>query len=366
VENAMSKTLIVCSAVPEAIAYQRDARKRGEEIVASSSIPHDESAVHYDAWEWLPNVHSEDFSAALASLIKLHDIGRIFCPHNLFYRHLEDMQKRGEISIPLVGKHPVEERIEQMQEQLARAGEAAQWMQAVSGNVTLAPARLAAILRHTESIYGESSYPKILSMLAIAPQLPKGDLVEIGSLWGKTAVLMAMLARDFNDGAVLCIDPWDAGEASQKDSPDIVKNAAFRDDWCKVFEGFTINASTVAAPGKFNYLRMVSVAAEKEYKKHDTIASPEFGTTRFARKIALLHIDGNHDYECVCADYTAWRPYIAPGGWVIVDDYIWQHGDGPKRLGDAILEEEKDKIRCSFVSGRALFLQYTFQSVCGA
>jgi hypothetical protein len=354
----VSKTLIVCSAVPEAVAYQRDARKRGEEIIATSSQENDESAAYYDAWEWLPNIHSADFAAALSDIARRHDVAHIFCPHNLFYNYLQQMQERGELAIPLIGKNPTIERIEQMEAQMVRAEEAAEWMRAVSGNVAISPSRLAAIIQHTESIFGESCYAKILSMIAIAPLLPKGDFVEIGSWWGKTGVLLAMLARDFELGSVLCVDPWNAGVASQKDSPDIVKNASFDIDWDAVFRGFCIHTATTASPGKFNYVRAASVQAEITYRANRTLSSPEFGDAHFTGKISLLHIDGNHDYQCVFDDYHVWRPHMAPGGWIILDDYIWQHGDGPKRLGDEILVQEKDKILRSFVSGRALFLQF--------
>ena len=37
---------------------------------------------------------------------------------------------------------------------------------------------------------------------------PAGDVVEIGSWWGKSAALFVLLARRFDIGSVLCVDPW--------------------------------------------------------------------------------------------------------------------------------------------------------------
>ena len=41
--------------------------------------------------------------------------------------------------------------------------------------------------------------------------------------------------------------------------------------------------------------------------------------------LAWVHLDARHDYESVCADITAWRPKVRPGGWLTGDDYDeWQ------------------------------------------
>ena len=113
----------------------------------------------------------------------------------------------------------------------------------------------------------------------------------------------------------------------------------------------------VAAPGKFNYLRTTSTDAGARYRAARDITSAEFGTTRYAGKVSFIHIDGNHDYACVKADYETWRPLMLPGGWIILDDYVWQHGDGPRRLGDEVLQAERDHFQRAFVAGKALFLQ---------
>lgn len=111
----------------------------------------------------------------------------------------------------------------------------------------------------------------------------------------------------------------------------------------------------MAQNGRFNYLRLPSVNAEKQYQNTKTIHSQEFGTTDYKGKIALIHIDGNHDYASVKADYEAWQPHVLSGGWIVLDDYVWLHGAGPQELGDDILANER--IVHSFVAGKALFLQ---------
>lgn len=123
------------------------------------------------------------------------------------------------------------------------------------------------------------------------------------------------------------------------------------------FETFLIQLLPIAREGRFNYLPMTSRAAYQIWCKSDEISSPEFAVTRYGKDIAVLHIDGNHDYSAVKEDVDLWLPHIKQGGWLILDDYFWLHGDGPKRAGDELLAEREKVIRRSFVCGRALFLQ---------
>ena len=74
-------------------------------------------------------------------------------------------------------------------------------------------------------------------------------------------------------------------------------------------------------------------------------------------RIALLHIDGNHDAGPAAEDVALWSPLVAPGGWVAIDDYCWRYGDGPKRAGDALLAHWGDGVARAYVAGDCLFIQ---------
>ena len=43
------------------------------------------------------------------------------------------------------------------------------------------------------------------------------------------------------------------------------------------------------------------------------------------RPLAVLHLDGDHEYEAVGADLERYTPHIAPGGIIVVDDYDSGH-----------------------------------------
>jgi hypothetical protein len=102
---------------------------------------------------------------------------------------------------------------------------------------------------------------------------------------------------------------------------------------------------------------MTSERGAAMYASGSRVQSPEFGLTSYAGAISLLHIDANHEEDSVAQDVAVWTPHIRPGGWVVLDDYLWSFGDGPKVVGDRLLEAWGEDAACAFVSGGALFIQ---------
>ncbi|MEW8469633.1 MAG: hypothetical protein AB2637_13960, partial [Candidatus Thiodiazotropha sp.] len=54
-------------------------------------------------------------------------------------------------------------------------------------------------------------------------------------------------------------------------------------------------------------------------------------------------------------DLETWEPYVKPGGWVLLDDYHWAFGDGPKRAGDELLAS--GRFDHTFTLGDTLYLR---------
>ena len=127
----------------------------------------------------------------------------------------------------------------------------------------------------------------------------------------------------------------------------------------RAFDLFRMNLLPVAA-GAVNYLRMPSVEAAELYRQSPKVANPYFGSTSYSGRIALLHIDGNHDLAAVSADIQAWGPLLKrDGAWVVFDDYRWPYGPGPRLAADEFCQEHREHIGCSFAMGGALFVGLT-------
>jgi hypothetical protein len=355
----LGKTLIFPCGVPAARRYAEAARQRGETVIAASSLAYDESAAQFEKWVFLPSVYEKDFAARLNAVVREHDIDRIFAPVSAAHWGIGKLVAEGIVGIELIGEMPVRQHAREHAALMEQAGERLAALQTIAESRSdLSVIEVAAVLQKAMAFFGESDETKIAAMLAIFADVPHGDIVEIGVLTGRSASVLEMMARRHSIGPVLAVDPWAYANSVQKESPSELQAMVDVWDASVPFETFLIQLLPIARAGAFNYLPMTSRAAYAVWSSQDEITSPEFGATRYGRDIAILHIDGNHDYDAVKDDVDLWLPHVRAGGWLILDDYFWLHGNGPQRVGDAILTERAADISRAFVCGRALFLKF--------
>lgn len=87
------------------------------------------------------------------------------------------------------------------------------------------------------------------------------------------------------------------------------------------------------------YIRDLSTDAATKYADcatHGSLPPTELKSWSINGEIALLHIDGNHRCDFVKRDVEVWA-IRHPGGWILLGDYVWSFGDGPKLVGDGFL-----------------------------
>ena len=226
--------------------------------------------------------------------------------------------------------------------------------------VGMSATELAALYLHANRISGMCPNEKIYALATAMSVAPIGDVVEIGTWWGKSALALLLLARRYGIGNVLCVDPWKDDELVQGVPHVDEASAALSAE--EAFEVFKMNLLPYVNDkcADFSYLRGTSCAVRGLYnlmRPGTKLArhSNDFGPVEYAGRIALLHIDGNHAYDKVAQDVALWTPLVVPGGWVVVDDYDWRHGDGPKRAADEYIARAATQRH--FVAGGAMFIQ---------
>jgi hypothetical protein len=352
----MGATLIFPATVQAALRYAEEARERGEEIVAAASVQDEESRRHFGRWIRLPSIYEAGFVDALKRLVVSDRVERIYSPVPSVHAFLRRLLREQPLGARLVGRMPVTAETERFRALLAEAERHKTFIaQASDGRSRLDLLEVAAVMRQAELIYGESSAVKIAAMMAAFADAPKGDVVEIGSLVGRTAFVLAHLARRLEIGSVLAIDPWAASQSVQKDSPTSLLDLLDAWDLELGFQDLVTNLIPVASAG-FGLLRMPASEGHAHYRAGQ-VETPWFGVARYSGRIAVLHIDGNHDLAAVTADCELWLPHLVPGGWLILDDYVWAHGIGPQIVGDTLLERSVERIDRAFVCGKALFVK---------
>jgi len=212
----------------------------------------------------------------------------------------------------------------------------------------------AGLLRLVDSIPGPCGEPKMVAVMEAMRHAPAGDVVEIGSWWGRSAALFGWLARHYSIGNLLCVDPWRGDALVQGEA--MVDAASAGLDAQEALRIFEINLAPLAQGG-LNYIHASSKEAATRYGPGVTVTTEAFGATTYTGRIAVLHIDGNHAEPEVAADCALWTAHVVPGGWIIFDDYEWAFGDGVRRVADAFVEANAQRTAARFEAGSALFLQ---------
>ncbi len=360
VHQACGATLVFPAVDQAAIDYVMEARRRGEPTVCAASVASPEVAAECGEIHCLPSIYDEAFAGRFLALVETHAVVRLFCPVASVYAFLRRFVAARRLALALLGASPIAQQIDTHRRLMARAQRLLPLAEAsADGAPTLSLLELAGVLRQASLIYGESNDDKLAAMIGVAADAPPGDVVEIGSLMGRSAFVLLYLAWRHRLGPLLTIDPWTAGNAIQRQSPQSFQELVDEWDFEVLREGFLVNMVPLRAD-RHAHLRLTSDAAFSVYARGQPIdASPASAQAiAFSGRIGLIHIDGNHDYASVANDCRLWLDRRLPHAWLILDDYVWAHGDGPYRVGNALLHEHGERIARAFTCGKALFVKF--------
>lgn len=361
--------LIFPGGMPRSLEYLQKCLRDGQSVIGASSLDYDVSKEQYQTWLQLPFVTQADFNDALKQAIADFKIAGIFSPNPVIWDHLNRTLHEISPGVSLINDSPVNVELNgyRVARQHARSvlDKPLPLASCLAAKPSITEIELAALFRHADLIPGMCDHEKFCVLCEIARHCPSGDIVEIGSWWGKSAFILARLARCYEIGNLLCVDPWSNEHLVQNDASGMVDRVSAQVDAEEALTIFEMNLLPYNAD-HINYLRMPSVDGAKHYREQRSATTPSFGTTNYRGQIAILHIDGNHSYAAARADILSWSNFVMNGGWLIIDDYIWPYGDGPQRAGDEFLSDNLSGIDAAFVMGSALFIQLScsFKPAC--
>jgi hypothetical protein len=349
-------TLIFPAGMPDGLSYRERAEAAGRRVVGASSVADDPAQTLYGCWEALPYVNDPGFDAALAAVLKRHAVTEVHTPHFVVWKHLSDSLPRLAPGVRLLGELRPEDHERAYRTLRARVAAQAPgpFAELPADRPDLSPVERAGLVRLVGTIPGMCGEDKMHAVIEVMRRAPPGDIVEIGSWWGRSAALFVWLSQRYDLGKVLCVDPWAADAMTQGDA--LLDSTSHKLDTEEALRMFEINLVPLAG-GRLNYIRARSTEGARRYKADPAAETEVFGQTRYAGRIAVLHIDGNHAYDEVARDEAAWTPLVASGGWIIFDDYEWAFGDGPRRVGDAFVAREASRIEAAFTAGPSLFVK---------
>jgi predicted O-methyltransferase YrrM len=185
-----------------------------------------------------------------------------------------------------------------------------------------------------KNIPGWSPIDQLLTLftLAYASANVPGDILELGSWCGRSAVALGMAARLTGDTKVHCIDlfpeksDWYRNEDGTYSFSVTINGKAF---------GANLDQTVWAEP----YLRDIAPVYEQfngtlEAFNHniaergltDRVKPYRTNLQSFATsapddlRLRFAFIDGDHSYDAICGDIAAVEKFLLPGGWICFDD----------------------------------------------
>ncbi len=341
----------------------RIANALGLEVIGASSAMDSPGNLSVSQFIHLPFVTAPAFDHVLLETIHQHGITTIFAPHQVVWRHLDTLLRTAPDTYrfdlckpdPFTATWQLFHRHEEWAA-ITQLSTFPGWLGETTVRPPLSRACYAALHRQFLSTPGDSDEGKLHALCDIMRILPPGNLLEVGCLYGRSALALGYLSSRHRIGSIICVDPWNTAEltdqGTQQASLDVERGHVNFEQIFRIF------LSTAATLDNIGYIRKTSVAAQPVYeaaRKNGRLDSPELGSITLTPHLSLLHIDGNHRYDHVQKDIETWSPYLISGGWLLLDDYVWAFGDGPKRAGDELLNSPLyDK---AFVSGDTLFLR---------
>lgn len=350
--------LVFPGGMPQSLDFQRECAVRKIKTVGASSLMFDVAKDQFEQWLYLPFITDPSFKLALQNALREHHVTEIYTPNIVVWNFLNSELPLIDANVTLANSSPIENVLGSYRKATARADFLIANELSIASDVSkrdkLTRLELAALCRYTNLIPGMCDDDKFHALVNIVRHAVNGDIVEIGTWWGKSAFIFTFLATHHSIGNVLCIDPWANENLVQGEK--IVDSGSEQADAAEAFEVFQIGLIPLANK-RLNFIRKPSVEAAGDYRQSREVHSAAFGITTYTGSISILHIDGNHAFAAANSDMASWSDLVVPGGWIIVDDYIWPYGDGPKRVGDHFLGANFSRIRVAFVMGGALFMQ---------
>ena len=208
-----------------------------------------------------------------------------------------------------------------------------------------------------------------LSTLVYTTSHLSGDIVEVGSWCGRSAVALGLAARD-TDGTVHCIDLFPG-----------------RDDWYEQSDGsfsFTVHigglpyvgyeqVSVWPEPFRTQLMPLYDECPSILERFHrnvrsrglESVVQAHRGTSETFTatlppefRCRLIFIDGDHSYRAVSSDIDRLEPFLLPGGWICFDDAFSSYDGVDRAITDRILDNptydiKRQMTRKCFIARRA-------------
>lgn len=177
------------------------------------------------------------------------------------------------------------------------------------------------------TIDGWCSYEKARSFIDLVLEVKPNICVEIGVFAGSSVYPVASALKHLGNGFVIAIDPWDRLECIRFLDPVRQKTDW---DWWGRLDLRQIETSFLSLLRTYNLEKQVVV-----------LKMPSREAAKKVRLIDILYLDGNLAEEAVLEDLRLYLPKVIPGGYIWLNDALWES----RQKAQDLLLESSDFIK---------------------
>jgi predicted O-methyltransferase YrrM len=195
-----------------------------------------------------------------------------------------------------------------------------------------------------------------LSVLAYATAHLPGDIIEVGSWFGRSAVVLGAAARETH-GTVHCIDLFPQRDDWRRNADGTYSfsvaiggrsHAGYEEQtvWSEPFES-QVAPLYADCPSVFDRF----VANVSAHGLDGTVRPHRGNSLTFAAsapetlRSRLLFIDGDHGYRAVREDLAHLSPFLMPGGWICFDDAFSTYEGVDRAITEFVLDNPAYDIK---------------------
>ena len=168
------------------------------------------------------------------------------------------------------------------------------------------------LVRATKGFMPDDEGAALHAAAGVAARSGLGPLLEVGTYCGKSALYLGFAAQPAG-AAVFSVDHHRGSEENQA--------------------GWEHHDPTVvdSRSGRIDTLPLARRAVELAGLEQSVVlvVGPSIAVAgAWAAPLSFLFIDGGHGHDVAWADYEAWTPKVAPGGWLAIHDVFPDPAEG--------------------------------------
>ncbi|MEC9413349.1 MAG: class I SAM-dependent methyltransferase [Pseudomonadota bacterium] len=206
-----------------------------------------------------------------------------------------------------------------------------------------------------ELIPGWTSQEQLMSLfnLTLATAHLDGDVIEVGSWCGRSAIAIGFAIKQLKNAHLHCVDLFPAKRDWYKNADGSYSfKVQVKEKLVEAYQDQTVWAE----PFHQEVLPVYEIHEEsEEIFRHNTrhcglgnYISPHKGNlTTFLEsvspefKVRMAFIDGDHSYESVCSDISLIETRLVSGGWLCFDDAFSSYDGVDKAIREKIIKSNQ-------------------------